>query len=87
MAGHRLLLLTGFWITVLIFTGIEAHGASTAADLVRIPGGMFIMGDAEGEPDEKPRRVRVKSFRLMRFEVTNQEFAAFVAADQPCHRS
>ena len=38
------------------------------------------MGDAAGEPDEAPLTAFVKSFRLMRFEVTNRQFAAFVAA-------
>ena len=47
---------------------------------VDIPGGSFVKGDAAGEPDEAPRTVFVKPFRLMRFEVTNRQFAAFVAA-------
>ncbi|MDP2066523.1 MAG: SUMF1/EgtB/PvdO family nonheme iron enzyme [Burkholderiaceae bacterium] len=51
------------------------HGA-----LVPIPGGTYRMGDARGEPDEAPRRVTVKPFRLMQHEVSNQAFAAFVQA-------
>jgi Sulfatase-modifying factor enzyme 1 len=38
------------------------------------------MGDPEGEPDEAPREVDIAPFRMMRHEVTNQQFAAFVAA-------
>ena len=38
------------------------------------------MGDARGEPDEAPETVHVAPFRIMRHEVTNAEFAAFVAA-------
>ena len=38
------------------------------------------MGDPRGEPDEAPRRVSVKAFRMMRTEVTNRHFAAFAAA-------
>ena len=38
------------------------------------------MGDAEGEPDEAPSELEVAPFRMMRHEVTNQQFAAFVAA-------
>jgi formylglycine-generating enzyme required for sulfatase activity len=53
---------------------------SGALDLVDIPGGLFVMGDAGGEADEAPRRVRVTAFRLMRREATNAAFAAFVAA-------
>ena len=54
--------------------------AGDAAELVSIPGGTFMMGDAGGEPDEAPRRVTVPAFRLMRHEVTNRKFSAFVAA-------
>jgi formylglycine-generating enzyme required for sulfatase activity len=43
-------------------------------------GGRFLMGDLEGEPDEAPREVDVAPFRVMRYEVTNQQFAAFIAA-------
>jgi formylglycine-generating enzyme len=38
------------------------------------------MGGPEGEPDEAPSEVEVAPFRMMRHEVTNQQFAAFVAA-------
>jgi formylglycine-generating enzyme required for sulfatase activity len=48
------------------------------ADLVDIPGGTFVMGDPEGDPNETPRVVTVGPFRLMRFEVTNLMFAEFV---------
>lgn len=62
-----------------------AAAAATAAEagvpfeMVEIPGGSFEMGDAEGRPDETPRPATVAPFRLMRFEVTNAQFAAFVA--------
>jgi len=49
-------------------------------DLVPISGGTFVMGDPAGPPDEAPRRVTVGDFRIMRNEVTNRQFAAFVAA-------
>lgn len=54
--------------------------AAGASDLVRIPGGTFTMGDPAGEPDEAPREASVRSFRIMRHEVTNGEFAVFVKA-------
>lgn len=49
------------------------------AQLVDIPGGRFQMGDPRGEADERPRQAEVGAFRLMRFEVTRRDFAAFVA--------
>ena len=50
------------------------------ADLLDIPGGRFVMGDAEGEADEAPRSVAIAPFRLMRLEVTNRQYADFVIA-------
>lgn len=50
------------------------------AALVDVPGGDHLQGDPHGEPDEAPRPVTVAAFRLMRTEVTNAQFAAFVAA-------
>jgi formylglycine-generating enzyme required for sulfatase activity len=52
--------------------------AAIASELIPIPGGTFTMGDPAGEPDEAPREVTVPSFRMMRHEITNQQFAAFV---------
>lgn len=52
-------------------------------DMVWIPGGVFTMGsDApDARPDERPaHRVRVNGFWIDRHEVTNDQFAAFVAA-------
>lgn len=49
-------------------------------DMIPVPGGSFIMGDAEGNPDETPKRVSVKPFAMMKFEVTNKQFAGFVGA-------
>ena len=66
-------------ILLLLMSAVIAVPAS-AADLIAIPGGTFVMGDSAGEPDEKPRRVTVTPFRIMRHEVTNREFAAFIAA-------
>lgn len=57
--------------------------ATTAVprDMVRIPGGAFRMGSADGPPDEAPVRiVTVSPFFMDRHEVTNDAFAAFVRA-------
>lgn len=53
--------------------------------MVWVPGGEFEMGAVEGDtmarPDEKPRhRVRVDGFFMDATEVTNRQFAKFVAA-------
>ena len=57
--------------------------ALTEADLggfVDIPGGGFVMGADPVFPEEgPPRKVLVSPFRLQAHEVTNSQFAAFVA--------
>lgn len=61
--------------------GAPAESCGTLGPgLLAVPGGTFTMGDPDGEPDEAPRSATVKSFRIMRFEVTNAEFRQFVRA-------
>ena len=66
----------------LVLAATLAAPAARGADieLVCVPGGAFVMGDASGKPDEAPRAVTVGPFRLMRFEVTKRQFTAFIAA-------
>jgi formylglycine-generating enzyme required for sulfatase activity len=54
-------------------------------ELVLIPAGQFVMGDAEGLADERPlARVRIdQPFWMGRFEVTNEQYARF----DPSHDS
>ncbi len=59
---------------------VPAMSWGLEAELLDIPGGRFVMGDAGGEVDEAPRSVTVAPFRLMRLEVTNRQYADFVAA-------
>jgi formylglycine-generating enzyme required for sulfatase activity len=63
-----------------LLAATAAARADKPSDLVAIDGGSFVMGDDAGEPDEAPRRVAVAPFGIMRTEVTNRQFAAFVAA-------
>jgi formylglycine-generating enzyme required for sulfatase activity len=60
-------------------------GGGVRLDLVRIPAGGFLLGSADGEPDEGPvAPVRIeRPFWMGRFEVTNGEFALF----DPLHDS
>jgi len=53
--------------------------------LVLIPPGEFVMGDVNGDADERPAcRVKIdEPFWIGRFEVTNEQFAAF----DPAHDS
>ena len=47
----------------------------TGAEMVRVPGGAFVMGDDDGEADEKPaHRVRLSPFYVDVTEVTQASF-------------
>ena len=71
--------LAGSVVLWLIALSIQAGHAEVPFEMVAIPGGSFEAGDPDGRPDETPRPVTVAPFQLMRFEVTNAQFAAFVA--------
>lgn len=43
-------------------------------EMVQVPAGWFIMGDENGQIDEKPHRVFVNSFYMDKYEVTQQEY-------------
>lgn len=50
-------------------------------DMVRIPGGTFLMGSDDFYPDERPAHEReVASFYIDRYEVTNEQYVEFVDA-------
>ncbi|HEY5802807.1 MAG TPA: formylglycine-generating enzyme family protein [Lysobacter sp.] len=66
------------------FAGSEVGMALDSAavdDMVRIPGGTFMMGSDHHYPEEAPaHKVSVPAFRIDRTAVTNDQFARFVAA-------
>jgi len=54
-------------------------GEGVTLELVRIPAGEFVLGDANGHPDEQPpSRVRIdRPFWMGKFEVTNEQYHRF----------
>lgn len=59
-------------------------GNGVTLELVRIPGGRFVMGSNEGAPNEAPAGVvDVPSFWMARFETANRQFRQF----DPAHES
>jgi formylglycine-generating enzyme required for sulfatase activity len=52
-----------------------------AADMVRIPAGVFLMGSDDGPQDERPQhKVNLAQFLIDRNQVTNNQFAQFLNA-------
>ena len=60
-------------------------GEGVKLELVRVPAGEFVMGDAAGSADERPlaRLVIAKPFWMGKFEITNAQFRQF----NPHHNS
>lgn len=81
-----LLLGSALWLTACHSTNkgtTTTTTTHTANHMIFIPGGTFTMGgnDPDARPDELPRHtVTIDSFWIDDHEVTNAEFAAFVAA-------
>lgn len=76
------------WLAAIVLLGVSCShsGVSGAATLpasafLPVPGGVLLMGATDMFPDELPVvPVRVRAFLMQRTEVTNAEFARFVAA-------
>ncbi len=64
----------------LLFAALIGPARAAEPAMAPVPGGTFVMGDAKGDAGESPRTVTVVPFRIMRLEVSNRQFAAFVSA-------
>lgn len=48
-------------------------------EMVFVEGGTFVMGDKNGQPDEKPEHyVNLNSFHIGKYEITNREYCVFL---------
>jgi len=70
--------VAGLLTVVVLLTSPPARAEAGLADMIDVAGGLLVMGDPGGEPDEVARKVMIEPFRLMRHEVTNGAFADFV---------
>ena len=77
---------SAFWCILIWAPGILAQEtvqvqtpAGTMHELARVPAGYFTMGSAEGRADEQPvHQVYLDEFYIDRFEVNNDQYAAFL---------
>lgn len=83
--------------------GVAAHAsdarefpwfrAIVVPEMVELPGGTFVMGDAHGAAEESPHEVELATFLIGRTEVTVEQFNAFRRArglariDEPANRA
>jgi formylglycine-generating enzyme required for sulfatase activity len=73
----------------------KAITTDTGVEMVLIPAGEFVMGDAAGEADERPpHKVQIRAFYMDKFEVTQKSYkdlvgkspAKFEGDDRPVER-
>jgi iron(II)-dependent oxidoreductase len=58
-----------------------AADSKNSSEMVRVPGGMFLMGSSDGPDDERPQhQVNVAEFLIDRTPVTSAQFAQFLNA-------
>ena len=77
---------SAFWCFLVWAPGVLAQEivqvqtpAGTMHELARVPAGYFTMGSAEGRADEQPvHQVYLDDFYIDRFEVNNDQYAAFL---------
>ena len=63
------------------YSGLPSGFPAAAAGMLPVPAGTFLMGSDHDYPEESPvQEVSVQAFEISIHEVTNAEFAAFVAA-------
>ena len=78
--------ISAFWCFLVWASGILAQEivqvqtpSGTMHELARVPAGYFTMGSAEGRADEQPvHQVHLDDFYIDRFEVNNDQYAAFL---------
>lgn len=74
--------MTGVIIIILLLISFDLSAQNTPEGMVLIPEGRFIMGkDSPGPSDWKPEHtVRISSFYMDKYEVTNQQYEKFCNA-------
>jgi sulfatase modifying factor 1 len=83
-AGSNGQFFNGLIDELTIGSNREGYTNSLGMRMIRIPGGSFSMGSADGDFDEQPvRTVTVAGFHMAQTEVTNAQFEEFM----PSHAS
>ncbi len=88
--GGSWLLIVGIFVLVLNGSSAEAGSAGDniveliAANMVKVPGGMYMMGANPGDTKKKGHWVKVEPFLIGKYEVTQGEYEA-VMDKNPSH--
>ena len=75
--------LTILWFAALLLVGacsIRPEPTASPDEMITIPAGWFLMGQDEGRSSNQPqRRIYLDAFAIGRTEVTNSDFAGYIA--------
>ncbi len=67
-----------FIFAIFLFLNFDIK-ISAQDNLIFVEGGIMRLGSRKGEIDQRPaRRIRIKSFYMGKYEVSNKEYAAFL---------
>ncbi|HEY3323988.1 MAG TPA: SUMF1/EgtB/PvdO family nonheme iron enzyme [Planctomycetota bacterium] len=65
---------------------LETFHPASGGEMVRVPAGQFVMGDATGKPDETPHAVSVSSFFIDKFPVTEEMYEKVTGTRSPASK-
>ena len=77
------MLFSAYVVYKMIYQEIGGQAKKSTQNMVLIPGGEYLMGseNPEAYPNEKPiHKVKVDSFLMDKYEVTNSQFEEFIKA-------
>lgn len=81
---RKIRLQSGLLAVALAFCEVamaEPANTNAPAEMVLVPAGPFLMGSLDGQPDERPpHQVILPAFYIDKFEVTHEQYAAFIQA-------
>lgn len=72
--GTLLLALGPRGIESFAGTSVKAVLTESGVKMIQVPSGWFIMGDEQGDVDEKPHKVYIDSFYMDKYLVTQEEY-------------
>lgn len=74
---------SGVTVTEAGGSRVVTLASGVTLELVRVPGGEFVMGSSEGDPDEMPlSKVAVKPFWMARCETSNRQYRTYDAVHE-----
>ena len=85
---HRLFTILAFCCSLASAASRQPGSGRNGATMLLVPAGPFLMGSADGKPDEMPpHQVHLPAFYIDQFEVTHAQYQKFLTATTGRRRS